>query len=68
MFLYIQSAMPVDLKKIPVLRVAGDARGSVVDLPNLSFIREIPNNAADDMQLRVLNCARQDTHLGNEEV
>ncbi|VDK73322.1 unnamed protein product [Litomosoides sigmodontis] len=64
----LMSAVPVDLKKIPVLHMAGDASGSVVDLPTLSFIGEIRNNPTDEVELRMLNCERQDAHLGNEEL
>ncbi|KAL3989932.1 Ankyrin repeats (3 copies) family protein [Acanthocheilonema viteae] len=64
----LMSAMPVDLKKLPAVHIAGDADGSVIDLPIPSFVQKIPKNAADDMQLGVANCSRQDISLENEKV
>ncbi|CAG9534670.1 unnamed protein product [Cercopithifilaria johnstoni] len=64
----LMSAVPVDLKKLTAVHVVGDASGSVVDLPIPSFVREIPNNAANDMRLRMVTCLRQDTNLGTEKI
>uniref|UniRef100_A0A158Q7B9 Poly [ADP-ribose] polymerase n=1 Tax=Elaeophora elaphi TaxID=1147741 RepID=A0A158Q7B9_9BILA len=63
----LMNAMPVDLKKLPAVHIVDDASGSMVDLPISSFVQEIPNNAADDMQSGMVSCPKQDTNLGNEK-
>ncbi|EJD75737.1 tankyrase-2 [Loa loa] len=63
----LMSAVPVDLKKLPAVHIVDDTSGSVVDLTISSFVREISNNAVDDMQLGMVSCSRNDASLGDKK-
>ncbi|VDN03065.1 unnamed protein product [Thelazia callipaeda] len=64
----LMSALPIDLKKLPVVRIVDDATGlSVDDLPNSSFMQDIRNLEANNMQLLNTSCLTQESTSSKEK-